>query len=108
MFIVEQYFVSRSYDYVIDGFLVKYPNVAVFNNLTITRLIARFRETESVSDKKGIGRSTILTDVKLAEVRNVMMRSPSKSLRRLSVHSQISYSSAQKAMKLKFSIYHVF
>jgi len=37
-----------------------------------------------------------------------VLRSPSKSLRRLSAHSQISYSSAQKEMKkLKFRAYHV-
>ncbi|KAL4084269.1 hypothetical protein QTP88_028094 [Uroleucon formosanum] len=108
VFIVEHYFASRSYACVVDEFRVKYPNVAVPNNSTITRLIARFRETGSVSDKKRTGRPTVLTDAKLAEVRNVMLHSPSKSLRRLSAHSQISYGSAQKAMKkLKFHAYHV-
>jgi hypothetical protein len=72
------------------------------------RLIVRFRETGSVSDKKRTGRPIILTDAKLAEVRNVMLRSPSKSLGRLSAHSQISYGSTQKVMKkLKFRSYHV-
>jgi len=52
VFIVEQHFTSRSYACVIDKFRVKYPNVAVPNNSTITRLITRFRETISVSDKK--------------------------------------------------------
>lgn len=108
VFIVEQYFASRSYACVIDEFRVKYPNVGVPNKSTITRLIAHFRETGSVSDKKKTGRPTILTDAKLAEESNVMLRSPSKSLRRLSAHSQISYGSAQKAMKkLKFRVYHV-
>jgi len=86
VFLVKQYFASRSYACVVDEFRVKYLDVAVPNNSTITRLITRFRETGSVSDKKRTGRPTILTDAKLAEVRNVMLRSPSKSLRRLSIH----------------------
>lgn len=71
MFIVDQYFASRSYTYVFNKFQVKYPDIAVPNNLTIMRLITHFLEFESVSDKKRTGRSTILTDAKLAEVKNV-------------------------------------
>lgn len=52
VFIIEQYFTSLSYACVIDEFRVKYPNIAVPNNSTITRFIARFRETGLVSDNK--------------------------------------------------------
>lgn len=49
-----------------------------------------------------------MTDAKPAEVRKVMLRSPSKISRRLSAHSRISYGIAQKVMKkLKFRAYHV-
>lgn len=108
VFIVEQYLSTRSYVHVVNEFRKKYPDAAVPNNSTITRLIARFRECGSVADRKRTGRPAILTDAKLDEVRNAMLRSPSKSLRRLSSHSQISYGSAQKAMKkLKLRAYHV-
>src|SRR5678815_6027517 len=78
------------------------------NNSTKMRLIAHFRENDSVADRKIVSRPTILTTAKLAEVRKVMLRSPTKSLRRLSANSQLSYGSAHKAMKmLKFRAYHV-
>lgn len=108
VFIVERYFTSRSYVRVVNEFRDKYPDAVVPNNSTITRLIARFRECGSVADRKRTGRPAILTDAKLEEVRDVMLQSPSKSLRRLSTHSQISYGSAQKAMKkLHLRAYHV-
>jgi len=78
VFIVERYFTSHSYACVVDKFRVKYLDVSVPNNSTITRLIARFHESGTFSDKKRTGRPTVLTDDKSAEVRNVMLRSPSK------------------------------
>ena len=99
VFIVEHYFSSLSYARVVNEFCEKYPGDKVPNNSTITRLIALFRETGSVADKKKTGRPKILTDAKLGEVRDAIQRSPSKSLRRLSAQSQISYGSAQEAMK---------
>ncbi|KAJ4452047.1 hypothetical protein ANN_03563 [Periplaneta americana] len=69
VFIVEHYFSSRSYARVVDEFRRNYPDVTVPNNSTITRLIARFSECESVADKKRTGRPAILTPAKLAETR---------------------------------------
>lgn len=48
--IVEHYFFSRSYAYVVDEFHGKYPGVAVPNNSTIMRLITHFRECKSVEE----------------------------------------------------------
>lgn len=75
VFIIEQYFTSRSYACVIDEILVKYPGVVVLENWTIMRLFAFFRESVSVLDKKRIGRTTIL-----AEVKNVMLSFAFKNL----------------------------
>lgn len=63
VFIVEQYFASRSYSNVVDGFRVKYPGVAVPNNSTITILtrLTHFRKSGSVLNKKRTGRPTVLT-----------------------------------------------
>ena len=49
-----------------------------------------------------------MNEAKLTDVERMMPRSPTKSLRRLSAQSQISYGSAQRAMK-KFHLraYHV-
>ncbi|KAG8314136.1 hypothetical protein J6590_053364 [Homalodisca vitripennis] len=48
---------------------------------------------------------SILTDAKLDEVRSVVLQSPSKRLRRLSTHSQITYGSSQKAIQIEKSVY---
>ncbi|PNF31709.1 hypothetical protein B7P43_G13371 [Cryptotermes secundus] len=77
------------------------------NNSTITRIINRFRECGSVSDRKRSERQAILTEAKLADVEKMLQRSLSKSLIRLSAQSGISYRSAQKAMKLHLRAYHV-
>ncbi|KAJ4447688.1 hypothetical protein ANN_09696 [Periplaneta americana] len=44
-----------------DEFRRNYPDVAVPNNSTITRIIARFRDCGSVADKKRTGRPATLT-----------------------------------------------
>ncbi|PSN42201.1 hypothetical protein C0J52_19920 [Blattella germanica] len=72
-----------------DKFCRDYPDVVVSNNSTITRIITHLRECGSVADMKRTGRPTILTDAKLAKMRNVMEHLHSKSLWRLSAESQI-------------------
>lgn len=56
VFIIEQCFAIYFYALVINEFRMKYPDVAVSNNSTITKLIARFREYRSISKKKRTGR----------------------------------------------------
>jgi hypothetical protein len=65
VFSVEHYFASRSYARVVDEFRRKYPDAAVPNNSTITRIIARFRECGSVADRKRSGRPAIMNEAKL-------------------------------------------
>jgi transposase len=57
------------------------------------RIINRFRECGSVSDRKTMERPAILTEAKIADVKKKLQHSPSKSLRRLSAQSGISYTS---------------
>jgi hypothetical protein len=99
VFILEHYFASRSYARVADEFRWRYPDSAVPNNSTITRLIDGFRECGSVADRKRSGRPTILTEAKLADMEGMMQNSPSESLRRLSAQGGILYRSAQKATR---------
>ncbi|PNF43648.1 hypothetical protein B7P43_G18291 [Cryptotermes secundus] len=100
VFIVEHYFASHSYACVTDEFHPEYLDSAVHNNSTITRINNRFRDCGSVSDRKRSGRLAILTEAKLDDTEKMLQRSPSKSLRRLSAQSGISYGSAQKTMKM--------
>ncbi|KAJ8874699.1 hypothetical protein PR048_025565 [Dryococelus australis] len=108
VFIVEHYFATHSYARVADEFCLLYPDTAVPNNATITKLINYFGENGSVADKKRSGRLAFLVGAKLADVERIVLRSPLKSLRRLSAQVGISYGSAQQAMKkLHLRAYHV-
>jgi transposase len=62
---VGHYFSSRSYARAADEFRREYPDSAVPNNSTITRIINRFQKCGSVSDRKRSGRPVILTEAKL-------------------------------------------
>ncbi|PNF28643.1 hypothetical protein B7P43_G08721, partial [Cryptotermes secundus] len=78
------------------------------NNLTIMRIINRFQECGSVSDRKRFGRQAIFTEAELADVEKMLQCSPSRSLRTLTAQSGISYGSAQKVTKkLHLHAYHV-
>lgn len=55
------------------------------------------RDSVLIGNKKRTGQAVILTEAKLAEIRNILLRSPSKSLR----DHQISFGSAQKAGQTK-------
>jgi transposase len=79
VFSVEHYFASRSYARVADEFRREYPDSAVPNNSTITRIINRLRECGSVSDRKRSGRPAILTEAKLADVEKMLRCPPSKA-----------------------------
>jgi hypothetical protein len=69
VFIVGHYFASHSYAHVADEFRWEYPDSAVSNNLTITKIINRFWECGSVSDRKRSRRPAILTEAKVVFVR---------------------------------------
>lgn len=64
---------------------------------TIYRLVIRFRKTGSIHDKKRSGRPSVLNPDKLEEVK--MLQSSTKSVRKLSSQSSLSYGSTHKAFK---------
>ena len=99
VFIIESYFAYKSYKRVKDKFRLKFPNSAVPNNTTITRLINKFRETGSVQDRKSTGRPSVLTEQVLDNVKQRLTASPRKSLRKLSVQAGLSLSSTFRATK---------
>lgn len=90
IFMLECFFARKSYSYVTKEFLKKYPDTAVSNNLTVTRLVHRFRTTGSVADKKSAFRPSILNDEKPSEVETKFLRSPRKSARKIEMECGIS------------------
>jgi hypothetical protein len=70
------------------------------NKTTIYRIITKFEETGSVCDRKQNRRRTVLNDDTLQHVRLSLLRSTSKSLRKLSQQRNTSVGSAYKAVPL--------
>ena len=96
-FIVEHYFSSLSYARVVNEFRERYPGDKVPNNSTITRLIARFRETGSVADKKKtkfrvvlLGKTTCLLCNELHSAQNTVRLNQYKSRARSFVDTPVA------------------
>ena len=82
---------------------MKFPQSAVPNKSTISRLIDKFRDTGSVQGRKRPGRPSLLTAEVLDDVSQRLTHSPRKYLRKLS--SQVGLSPAtvfRATKKLKF------
>ena len=87
---------------------MEFPQSAVPNKSTISRLIDKFRDTGSVQDRKSPGRSSLLTAEVFDDVFQRLTRSSRKSLRKLS--SQVGLSPAtvfRATKKLKFHAYRI-
>ncbi|GFW48437.1 DUF4817 domain-containing protein [Trichonephila clavipes] len=82
---MEFYFAIISHGRVINAFQQKYPGETAPNASTITLLLQRFRDTESVVDKKRSGLASIVK-TKVADLETALQRSP---LKRLSVYISI-------------------
>jgi hypothetical protein len=67
---------------------------------TISRLVNRFNDTGSVLERNRSGRPSVLSDDGLDGIRQTLLRSPRKSLRKLSLQSGLSYGSLHKATKI--------
>jgi hypothetical protein len=63
------------------------------------------RETDSVLDAERSGRPTKLNDKKLMNISDSMLRSPSKSLRKLAQEKYIGLVTAHKAVREKLQIF---
>jgi hypothetical protein len=74
-----------------------FPDSPVPNKCTVSRLVNRFRNTGSVQDENRSDRPSVFSDDSLVDIRQTLLRSPRKSLRKLSLHSGLSNGSAHKA-----------
>jgi hypothetical protein len=70
------------------------------NKSTVSRLVNRFRDTGSVQDRNRSGRPSELIDDSLDDIRQTLLHSPRKSLRKPSLHGGLSYESVHKARKI--------
>jgi hypothetical protein len=85
-----------------------FPNSPVPNRSTVSYLVVCFCDTGGVQDRNHSGQPSVLSDYSLDDIRQTLLRSPRKSLRKLSLWSGLSYGSAHKATKiLKLHPYHV-
>ena len=86
-------------------FRLRFPNSRCPNRDTVRDLINKFHETGSVQDAPKTGRPTILTDNKLDEISDIMLRSPTKSMRKLAQETGISARTAHKAVTKELNLY---
>jgi hypothetical protein len=97
VFIVEHYLASRSYLTYQNEFMDTFPDSPVPNKSALSRLVNHFRDTGSVQDRNRSGRPSMLSDDSLDDIRQILLLSPLKSLRKLSPQSGLSYGSVHKA-----------
>jgi hypothetical protein len=96
VFIVEHCLASRSYLTCLNVFRNTFFDSLVSNNSTVSRLVNRFRDTGSVKDRKGSDRNSVFSDVSLDDMRQTLLRSPRKSLWKLSPQSSLPYGNVNK------------
>jgi hypothetical protein len=107
-FILEHYFSIRSYAESQNAFRNPSPDSSVLNKPTIQRLVERFRETGSTGEKRLSGRSSVISNDSLEDIRARLLQSPRKSLRKLSQQTGMTYGSVKRATKrLKLHPYRV-
>jgi transposase len=100
VFVVEYVFRegNRYADLVQEQFADKFPETPVPHRNAVRRLTEKFRETGSVLVAERSGRPPKLNDKKLMDIPNSMLRSPSKSLRKLALAT--AHKVARKKLKL--------
>jgi hypothetical protein len=96
VFLVEYVFRegNRYTDLVQEQFAEKFPQTPVPHRSAVRRLIEKFRGTGSVLDAERSGRPSKLNDKKLMDISDSMLRSPSKSLRKLAQEKNIGLATA--------------
>lgn len=98
MFLVENVFrAGGNYtENVKQTFLEQFPNSRLPHRDTVRDLLNKFHETGSVHDAGRSGRPSVLTEEKLLDISDRILKSPSKSLRKLAQETSISYFAAHK------------
>lgn len=98
-FIIEHYFCSSSYKTVQERFANKFPDSVVPNKSTIKRIVDHFRTEFSVTPKKKMRPSSVLTPDKLTELSTKITDKPSTSVRKLAQQAQIAKTTAHRGLK---------
>lgn len=88
-----------------DRFRQQFPNSILPHRNAVRDLINKFRETGSVADAARSGRPSLLTDEKLSEMSDKMLRSPKKSIRQLARESDVGYATAYKGVRKTLGLY---
>jgi transposase len=87
-----------------EQFAEKFPETPVPHRNAVRRLTEKFRETGSVLDAKRNGRPSKLNDKKL-DISDSVLRSPSKSFRKLSQEKSIGLATAHKPVREKLNLF---
>jgi hypothetical protein len=107
VFVVEYVFRegNRYTDLVQDQFAEKFPLTPVPHRNAVRRLTEKFRETGSELDAERSSRPSKLHDKKFMDISGSMLRSPSKSLRKLAQKKYIGHATAHKAVSEKLNLF---
>jgi transposase len=107
VFLVEYVFRegNRYTDLVQEQFAENFPETPVPHRDAVRRLTEKFRETGSVLDAERSGSPSKLNDKKLMDISDSMLRSPSKSLRKLAQEKDIWLSTTHKAVRENLNLF---
>jgi transposase len=110
VFLVEYVFQAgnRYTDLVQEQYAEKFPETPVSYCNAVCRLIEKLHETGSVLDGEQSGRPSKCNDKKLVDISDSMLRSPSKSLRKLAQEEDIGLATAHKAVREKLYLQKLF
>ena len=97
MYLVEQVFLAGDrFMENINQFRECFPSSVCPHRDTVRDLITKFRETGSIHDAPKGGKLKILTEAKLDEISDVMLRCPTKSMRKLTQETNVSVAMVSK------------
>jgi transposase len=96
---------NRYTDLMQEEFDEKFPETPVPHRDAVRRLTEKFLETGSVLDAERTGRPSKLNDKQLVDFFDSMLRSPSKSLRKLAQEKYIGLATAHKAAREKLNLF---
>jgi transposase len=88
-----------------EQFVEKFPQTPVPHRNAVCRRIEKFHETGSVLDAEQSGRPSKPNDKKLMDISGSMLRSPSKSLRKMVQEKDIRLATAHKAVQEKLNLF---
>ena len=94
-----------SFDKCIADLKSECPNVLPPTKQAINVPVKNFRETGSVENKEHVRRPTRLSDVVVEDIRQRILRSPRKSVRRLSRETGLSVGSCHTALRKSLNLY---